>query len=791
MKIYNWGIVGTGNICRSFCDALAQLPNARIAAVCSRTLDNANSFAARYGAQGYDDINAMAQSDDVDIIYVGTVHTTHIDYTMAALANGKPVLCEKPFALSRRQAEAAAKLAAEKGVFLMEALWTRFLPAAKQIETWISSGLIGDVNEIHATFAFPQNEPNLEGRLYNPKLGGGALLDIGVYPLFLSQWLLGGKPDSFETSMTPTVTGVDGDFTAILRYSNNRKAYISSNFNYLAHQATIIGSRGYIVMPDLCCAHSAYAVMGGEIVAQFNQPLEHGMQYEAAHVMQCLDAGLVQSDIYPMSMTIDALDTCDRLRAAWNLSYPDENRIPRTASSSAASDIVPLSTSNAVDWYRDARFYHIYPLGMCGALYHNDFCAAPANRLAKVEEYGEHIAALGCDAVYFGPLFESTYHGYDTADYYHIDRRLGTDEDFAKVCQTYHNLGIRVIVDGVFNHVGRNFWAFRDVREKREGSAYRDWFHIDFGGNSPENDGFGYQGWEGHYSLVKLNLRNGDVKKHIFDAIRHWVEDFGIDGLRLDVAYCLDHDFLRELRSFCKGLRPDFFLLGECLHGDYNTWCNAQMLDSVTNYECYKGLHSSVNCSNMHEIGYSLNRQFGPEHWTIYRNLPLAAFVDNHDVSRIGSLLNEKEALAPLYALMYAMPGIPIVYYGSEWGMPGDKSQGDEALRPTVTLDDARAACECSELAGYIRKINEAYSQCAPLCRGEYRQLAIASKQLVFERSYNGERVICAFNFDHSEAVMHFNANAGRATDLLGGSNVDFGGGMRIPAMSAIWAHVE
>ena len=187
---------------------------------------------------------------------------------------------------------------------------------------------------------------------------------------------------------------------------------------------------------------------------------------------------------------------------------------------------------------------------------------------------------LGADAIYFSPVFESDTHGYNTRDYTRIDTRLGTNEDFAKVCENLHHEGIRIVLDGVFNHVGRGFWAFRDVLKKREDSAYKDWFYLNFDGNSSYNDGLWYEGWEGNYDLVKLNLKNEAVVEHLFSCIRQWVEEFDIDGLRLDVAYCLDHDFLRRLRSHCDSLK-DFFLVGETLHGDYKQWMNDQMLHSV------------------------------------------------------------------------------------------------------------------------------------------------------------------------------------------------------------------
>lgn len=320
-------------------------------------------------------------------------------------------------------------------------------------------------------------------------------------------------------------------------------------------------------------------------------------------------------------------------------------------------------------WFEESAFYQIYPLGLCGAPRENDGGTEP--RILKLLDWVPHIKKLGADAVYFCPVFESDAHGYDTRDYTKLDGRLGTNADFARVCAALHAAGIRVVLDGVFNHVGRGFWAFRDVLEKREASPYRDWFHIDFGGNSGYNDGLWYEGWEGHYELVKLNLRNPAVAEYLFGCIRGWVEEFGVDGLRLDVAYCLDEDFVRRLRAFTGGLKPAFVLIGEMLHGDYKRMVNGAMLHSATNYECYKGLYSSFNSMNLFEIGHSLARQFGPEAWTLYKGLPLLSFADNHDVTRVATILTNKEHLWPLYGVLFGMPGVPCVYYGSEWGHGG------------------------------------------------------------------------------------------------------------------------
>ena len=294
-------------------------------------------------------------------------------------------------------------------------------------------------------------------------------------------------------------------------------------------------------------------------------------------------------------------------------------------------------------WFDEAVIYQIYPLGLCGAPRDND--GVQEHRILRVLDWIEHIKKTGADTVLFNPLFQSDRHGYDTRDYYTVDCRLGTNEDFQRVCDAIHLAGMRVMLDGVFNHVGRGFWAFQDVREKKWDSPYKDWFHISFDGNTGYNDGFWYEAWEGHHELVKLNLNHPDVIRHQFEAIQSWVDQFAIDGLRLDVAYCLSADYLRRLRGFANSIKEDFVLMGETLHGDYNRWMGPELCHSVTNYECYKGLWSSFNSMNLFEIGHSLARQFGPENWTLYKGQHLLSFLDNHDVERIASRLDNPQHL--------------------------------------------------------------------------------------------------------------------------------------------------
>ena len=434
-------------------------------------------------------------------------------------------------------------------------------------------------------------------------------------------------------------------------------------------------------------------------------------------------------------------------------------------------------------WAYESVFYQIYPLGFCGAPFENDGVLTP--RIRKVIDWIPHIKNLGANAIYFSPVFESDTHGYNTRDFRKIDVRLGTNEDFADVCQALHKEGIKVVLDGVFNHVGRGFWAFQDVLEKRWDSPYKDWFHISFDGNSNYNDGLWYEGWEGNYDLVKLNLCHPDVKQHIFDSIRSWVEEFDINGLRLDVAYCLDENFVRELRAFCDSLKPDFFLVGEMLHGDYNRLMNDSMLHSATNYECYKGLFSSFNSMNMFEIIHSLLRQFGPENWTLYRGKHLLCFVDNHDVSRIASNLTNEQHLPLIYALCFGMPGIPCVYYGSEWGAKANKSEGDPALRACF---DAPVE---NDLTAWISKLAAAKKASNALNYGDFRSVVLTNRQCIFERKTDSERVLVAINADNVPYTAHFDAGCGTAVDLITGNTHDFGGGSELPPYSAFFWKCE
>lgn len=426
------------------------------------------------------------------------------------------------------------------------------------------------------------------------------------------------------------------------------------------------------------------------------------------------------------------------------------------------------------NWFEHAIIYHIYPMGFCGAPKVNTG-GEPVQRLDKVLEILPHLKEMNVDTVYFGPVFESVSHGYDTTDYRCIDRRLGTNEGFARICKTLHENGIRVILDGVFNHVGRNFPQFTDIQKNGQNSPYCGWFdNLNFGGPSPCGDPFWYEGWNGHYNLVKLNLHNPAVCDYLLESVGMWIDRFDIDGLRLDAADCIDFDFFRRLRQYCKSRKPDFWLMGEIIHGDYKRWANPEMLDSVTNYECYKGIYSSHNDKNYFEIDYSINRQSGAN--GIYKGIALYNFVDNHDVNRIASMLNNPAHLFNVYTLLYAMPGIPSIYYGSEYGIAGRKeNNSDDPLRPCYDYQELPGANR--ELYRHIVKLGRIYRAYPALRTGEYHTVIIRNQQVLFSKTLQDQTIFVALNLSDEGYRFEFDTPMPEMVDVLSGSSIPVSGG--------------
>ena len=405
-------------------------------------------------------------------------------------------------------------------------------------------------------------------------------------------------------------------------------------------------------------------------------------------------------------------------------------------------------------WYDEAIFYHIYPLGMTGAEKQN-FYNKVEHRLNTLIPFISEIKSLGFNALYIGPLFESVGHGYETTDYKKLDSRLGTNEDLANFVAECHKQGIRVILDGVFNHTGRDFFAFSDIKKYRESSQYKDWYcNVNFNGNNEYNDGFSYDNWGGYNLLARLNQHNSEVRNYISDVIRFWVKEFDIDGIRLDAADVLDFSYMQMMRKVANEVKPDLWLMGEVIHGDYIRWVNGDTLHSVTNYHLHKALYSGHNDHNYFEIAHTVKRLYvmggnRPDGLKLYN------FVDNHDVERIYTKLNNKRHFVPVHILLYTLPGVPSVYYGSEFGIEGEKQKGsDDSLRPAVSFEQYKDAILNNNFTNLISKLGEIRSKTKALSYGSYKELLLTNGQYAFSRDFDGESVIVTVNNSDEDFEM-------------------------------------
>lgn len=429
--------------------------------------------------------------------------------------------------------------------------------------------------------------------------------------------------------------------------------------------------------------------------------------------------------------------------------------------------------------FSEKFFYHIYPLGLCGCPTRNDFSCPAGNAFEKLTEDLDRIKNLGVNALYIGPVFESTAHGYDTVDYYHVDRRLGNNQKFAEFCKACHERGISVILDAVFNHTGRDFFAFKDLQRNGESSAFRYWYkNVNFSRHSNYGDRFDYEGWAGCKDLVKLDVDNPEVRSHLFGAVDSWINEFQIDGLRLDAADALSKDFLDALSSHCKNRKSDFWLMGEVVHGNYNDWAKEGRLDSVTNYQLYKALWSSLNDKNFFELSYNLEREFG--NGGIYKYSPLYTFLDNHDVNRIASSVKKIEHLYLVNALMFCVPGIPSVYYGSEMGLCGTRNNsGDRELRPSLPPFSngipsfASPKSGSHDLSSVISRFASLRKNLKSLQKGDYRQLFVSNETFAFARNCEGEEVIVMVNnSDKKQKITLNGVNCSGFENLLNGERL-------------------
>lgn len=325
-RTIKWGILGPGGIARKFAEDLQYADNASAVAVGSRTKDNAVRFAEQFGiARAYGSYEELVNDSEVDIIYIATPHPSHKEHIMMTLRAGKAVLCEKPFTINAAEAEEAASYARENKLFMMEAMWTRYLPAIVQVKSWLNEGKIGDVLSLQADFGFrlPWNPAH---RLLDPQLGGGALLDVGIYPVSFASFVFGCQPTTIHSIGQMGETGVDERFSLLFGYEGGRTASLNGSVRLqMRNNALILGTKGSIFIPDFFMAKQATLSVYGEAEQTFTyKGPTFGYAFEANEAARCLRAGLLESDAMSVDETVGLMRTLDEIRRQWNFKYPFE-----------------------------------------------------------------------------------------------------------------------------------------------------------------------------------------------------------------------------------------------------------------------------------------------------------------------------------------------------------------------------------------------------------------------------------------------------------------------------------
>jgi len=327
MKKIRWGILGTGLIATKFTIALNSMEDSIVRAVSSRSFDRAEKFAKEFKIEkAYGSYEALINDPDIDVVYIALPHTEHKKMAKVCLENRKAVLCEKPMTINSKETEELIEIAGQNKVFLMEAMWTKFLPATQKIKKWIDDGLIGKVLNIKASFGY-RFEFDINSRVYNPDLGGGALLDVGIYPITYATYLLGRLPDKIISSAVIGKSRVDEQNIIIFRYEDGVLANLDSAVSAeIGTDALIVGEKGYIRVDKFYTADSAYLYDNDhQCIDSFMEPFKaNGYEYEAAEVNRCIREGLYESPVNPLKSTLDIMKLMDEIRSQWGLIYPIE-----------------------------------------------------------------------------------------------------------------------------------------------------------------------------------------------------------------------------------------------------------------------------------------------------------------------------------------------------------------------------------------------------------------------------------------------------------------------------------
>jgi cyclomaltodextrinase len=368
--------------------------------------------------------------------------------------------------------------------------------------------------------------------------------------------------------------------------------------------------------------------------------------------------------------------------------------------------------------FEDVILWHAYPLGFTGAEQENPSGGPLQHRLAQLEHWLDHVIELGANGLQLGPVFDSETHGYDTRDHLRIDPRLGDEDDLRSLIAAAHDHGVKVVLDGVFNHVGRSFPRFVQAVAGDEAAA--SWFR---------REGDGWADFEGYSSLVALNHDSPEVLQYVIEVMRHWL-DLGVDGWRLDAAYAVPAAFWRQVADAVHASHPHAWLLGEVIHGDYARFVADSGLDSVTQYELWKAIWNSLNERNLWELAWSLGR-----HTEMVASFLPATFLGNHDTTRIASALDDDRHLPHALTVLFTVPGIPVIYAGDEEGFLGVKEEragGDDAVRPRFPDTPADLSPSGEAVRRLHQRLIGLRRRKRWLSHGDYKQLQVTNDALVY-----------------------------------------------------------
>lgn len=418
------------------------------------------------------------------------------------------------------------------------------------------------------------------------------------------------------------------------------------------------------------------------------------------------------------------------------------------------------------EWTEHAIWWHVYPLGFLGAepgaLPEG---AEPVPRLRRLTSWLPHLLGLGCNGLALGPVFAAETHGYDTVDHHRVDARLGTEEDLLALVGACREQGVRVLLDGVFNHVGRGFPAFQDVLAHGRGSRYAGWFRIDWDGEGP--DGFTYDTFEGHRHLVTLDHGNPEVADHVADVMTRWLAA-GVDGWRLDAAYAVPLGFWRTVSDRVHAAHPDAWLVGEVLHGDHRRWVQEGGLDATTQYELWKGIWSSLNDRNLFELQHALDRH--ADYAEVFRPL---TFLGNHDVTRLASRLDDPRHVGHALAVLCTVAGTPSIYAGDEEGYEGvkeDREGGDDAVRQPFPATPEQLDPAGEEPRALNRELIALRRRNPWLADARTRVLELENTSIAYEAAADGHHLVVLLHV--GDEPRRFRPT-GRAVEVVAGVATD------------------